>query len=48
MIIVHKINMATSKTDTKQKPLSVQEKLDIINNIDSTPDVPITKTVKQK
>jgi hypothetical protein len=37
----HMITMATiSKTDTENKLLSIQEKLDIINKVDATQDFP--------
>jgi folate-dependent phosphoribosylglycinamide formyltransferase PurN len=39
--------MATSKMDTKRKLLSISEKLNIISNVDGTPNAPCTKIAEE-
>jgi hypothetical protein len=37
------MNMASSKMDIQCKPLSISEKLNVINKVDGVPNVPHTK-----
>ena len=39
--------MAVSRTCTKSKPLSISEKLNVINKVDGTLNAPHTKVAKE-